>query len=93
MSPKQILHVRALLPVSANAADTAKNAGVGIGEYASLCLNQISCNLLAAKWFLATLQLAQLAFTDVTYLKSVFLRCSKTVLRKLCHAATGNYCF
>ncbi len=34
-----------LIPVSENAADTTENAGIGIGEYTSLCTNQMPCNL------------------------------------------------
>ncbi len=49
---------------------------------ASLCTNQIPCNLLAVKQYPATLQLAQLALTDFTYLKSIFLCRSKTILKK-----------
>ncbi len=32
-----------------NAADTAENNGIGIGEDASLCTNQVPCYLLAAR--------------------------------------------
>ncbi len=68
------------MPVSGNAVDTAENAG--ISECTSLCTNQISCASLATKQHPATFQLAQLALTDVTYLKSVYLCRSKTVLEK-----------
>ncbi len=40
-----------------------------------------------------TSQLAQLALTDITYLKSNFLCHSKTAIRKLGCDASGNYCF
>ncbi len=65
-----------------NAADSAKNTVSGISEYASLCTEQIPSNLLAVKQHSATFQSAQLALTDVTDLKSVFLCCSKTELKK-----------
>ncbi len=41
----------------------------------------------------ASFLLAQLALTDITYLKSIFLCRFKTLLRKLHCAATGNYYF
>ncbi len=57
-------------------------AGIGIGKYTSQCTKQLPCSSLAAKLYPATFQLAQVALTDVTYLKSNFLCRSKTVLRK-----------
>ncbi len=33
--------VPTLIPVLKNAADTSRNAGIGIGEYTSLCTDQI----------------------------------------------------
>ncbi len=79
------------IPLSENDADTNENAGVYISEYASLCTNQVPCNLLDVKQYLATFQLAYLALTDVTYQKSSFLCHSKTVHRKLHCAAAVNY--
>ncbi len=35
-----------LIPVSENAADTTENAGIGIGEYTSLCTNHIPYNVI-----------------------------------------------
>ncbi len=37
------------MPVWENAADTVKNAGIGVAEYSSLCTYQIPCNLLAIR--------------------------------------------
>ncbi len=51
---------------------------IGINEYARLCTSPIPCILLAAKWYPATSQLAQLALTDVTYMNSILLCSSKT---------------
>ncbi len=56
-NPKHIGGYRVVpipIPVSGNAAGTAKNAGNCISVYASLCTNQIPCHLLATKWYLAT---------------------------------------
>ncbi len=58
---QEIRVVMILMPVI-----STKNAGIGIGEYVS----QILSDLLATKWYPATSQLAQLALTDVAYLKS-----------------------
>lgn len=55
----------------------AENAGVGIGKYTSLCTDPIPRNLLAVKWYPATLAL--LALTRVTYWKSSLLHRSMTV--------------
>ncbi len=63
-------------------SDSAENAGIGIGEYASLSTN--------LKWYLAASQLAQLALTDVTNLNSILLWHSKTVHRMLGFVATGK---
>ncbi len=37
------------LPVLENAADATKNAGIGLGEYISLCTSQVPCDLLVVK--------------------------------------------
>ncbi len=66
-------------PVLENVAYTAENAAIGIGKYAK-CTDPIPCGLLATKLYTATFQSAQLALTDVTYLKTVFPCCPKTVL-------------
>ncbi len=58
------------IPVSENASAITKNAGICIGEYASLCTNQIPSNLV-----IVTKQYP--ALTDVTYLKSVFFAALK----------------
>ncbi len=58
----------------------------------TLCTNQIPCYLLAARKYPSIFHLAQLALTDVLYLKSIFLA-ALTVLRKFCCAAIGNYYF
>ncbi len=58
--------VQIQVPVSENVIDAAKNAGIGIVKEASLCTNQIPCNLQAMRRYPATFQLAQLALTDVT---------------------------
>ncbi len=75
-------HSKSVSPVPENAADNAKNTGICIGEYTSLCTSQIPCKLLALKPYPALFQIAQLALTDVTYLKSVFLCSSTKVLRR-----------
>ncbi len=67
------------VPVLENVAHATEIAGVSIGEYASLHASQIPYNLLAATQYPATFQLAPLALTDVTYLKSVFLCSSETI--------------
>ncbi len=41
----------------------------------------------------ATSELAQLVLTNITYMKSIFLCRSKTILRKLSCPASGNYFF
>ncbi len=72
------------IPVSENASD--------IDKYASLCTYSIPCDLLTAKQYPATSPLAQLALTDVTYLKTVILCLSKIVHRKkLCATTVNNY--
>ncbi len=38
-----------MIPASENAYDTAENAVIGIGEYASLCIHQIPYDLSATK--------------------------------------------
>ncbi len=81
------------IPVSKNASDTAENASTGISKYAILCTDPIPRDLLAVKWFPSTSQLAQLALTVITYLKSIRLCRSKTAHRKLCCAATVSYFF
>ncbi len=91
LSPTAFVHARVVpIPTSEHAADTFENAGADIGEYASLCTNHKPCNLLTAKLYPATFKLSQIALTHVTYLKLFCLCCSKTVLRKLCCAATDN---
>ncbi len=46
-----------LIPVSGKGdADTAENAGTGIGKYANPYTYQIPCYLLAVKWYPATFQ-------------------------------------
>ncbi len=60
--------------------NNTKNAG--IGKYASLCTNHTPCNSLVVKRYPAAFQLAQLALTDVAYLKSIFLCCSKTLFKR-----------
>ncbi len=69
----EITVVPILISVSENAADNTENAGIGIAEYASLCTNQVSCNLLAAKRYPTTFQVAQLALLDIMHLESVLL--------------------
>ncbi len=48
----------------------SQDAGIGIGECASLCTDSKSCNLLAVKQHRAT---SHLALTDVVHLRSRFL--------------------
>ncbi len=59
------------ISVSEDAFDTAESAD--INGYVGLCTDLILCDLLAAKRYPATSQLAQLALTDVTHLKSICL--------------------
>ncbi len=77
------------IPVLENATDTAEKTG--INEYANLCTNQIPCNLEAAQRYPSTFKSFQLALTDLTSLKSVFLCRSKIALWKLQCAATDDY--
>ncbi len=65
---------------------------LAVSEYTSLCTDLIPCDLLATKWYPAASQLALLALTDITYLKSILCG-SETLHRKLHCAATGNYYF
>ncbi len=58
-----------------------------------VCTNQIPYDSLSTKWYSATSQLAQLALTVVTYLKSTFLCCFQTELRKFRCAATATTIF
>ncbi len=60
-------------PVLENAADTTENAGIGIGEYTSLCTNQTPYHV-TYKWRRdpTTSQKPQLALTDITHLTSFF---------------------
>ncbi len=60
-----------MIQVLENAVDTAKKAGIGIGEYASLRIYQILCYLLATKRYPAIFQSAQLALTDVFLCRSL----------------------
>ncbi len=74
-----------------NAADNTKNAG--ISEYTSLCTNQMPYHIFISGYQKYPSQLAPLALTDMTYLKSIFLCHSKTALRKLGCPASGSYYF
>ncbi len=77
-------------PESENAADVAENVGISIGEYASLCTNQIPCNLLAAKRYPAVFQIAQVA---LPYRKSYFFAALKQYSESCVMLPKSTTCF
>ncbi len=64
---------------------------VSVSESTPVCTDQKPCNSVAMKQYPVTFQLAQLALTDVAYLRSISLCCSKTVHRKLQLVATKKF--
>ncbi len=71
------------IPVMENAADTTKNADVSMDKSASLCTNQIPCNVWAAKRSPATFQLHiwnQFFFTVLKQYSRSLLCCHRQLL-------------